>query len=218
MTYIYIDESGDLGFSKKGSSYFILSCVKVEGDKAHTELRRIPKKIRQRKLGKRHQKTPELKFSNSSKLIREQFLSRINKLDIEVYSLIVKKEFTQDKLKDKLAILYNYLMKILLEKPLKGMSGRQKINICLDKCMSNRQYENFEAYIKTEFLSRFGDIPSIRIFQESSHNSSCLQVIDFICGSFGYKYNTMKLKQGSGYYTNMIRDKIIMEKNDFFKK
>ncbi|MBU0536238.1 MAG: DUF3800 domain-containing protein [Nanoarchaeota archaeon] len=218
MTYIYIDESGDLGFSKQSSLYFVISCIKIDDDKSHIKLSRIPKRIRQRRLSKKHQKTPELKFTNSSKLIREQFLNRINKIDLEIYSLIIKKEYTQERLKDNLPVLYNYLIKILLEKPLRKISNKKILNICLDKCMSKKQCENFENYVKTEFLSTFNEIPQLNIIHESSQNNPCLQVIDFICGSFGYKYNTLRLKEGCEYYTDLIKDRIVLEKNDFFRK
>ena len=218
MAYLYLDESGDLGFGDGGSKYFIISCVKLDDEKSRNQIRRIPKKIRQRKLSKKHQKSPELKFTNSSKLIREQFLNRAAKLDIEIYSLVIQKEFTQNKLRDNLPVLYNYLLKILLEKPLNRLGKDGLLNICLDKCMSKSQCENFESYIKTEFLSIFKEIPQVKIVHESSQNNSCLQVIDFICGAFGYKYNTRNLKGDHDHYTNLIKDRIVLEKTDLFKK
>lgn len=81
MVHLYIDESGDLGFKKGCSDYFVISCIKVDDEETNKNLQRIPKKIRQRKLRKKAMKCPELKFSNSSVLIREQFLSRAAKLD-----------------------------------------------------------------------------------------------------------------------------------------
>ncbi len=95
MNYIYIDESGDLGFSEKGSEYFVMSAIVINDEGTHNQFRRIPKKIRQRKLKKSFKKQSELKFSNSSVLIREQFLTRAAKLPIKVYALIIKKEHTK---------------------------------------------------------------------------------------------------------------------------
>jgi hypothetical protein len=218
MVYLYIDESGDLGFTDGGSDYFIITCIKVDDDGTNKNLQRIPKKIRQRKLCKKDQKCPELKFSNSSVLIREQFLSRAAKLNIEVSSVIIKKEYTQEKLRNNLPILYNYLLKILLEKPLSRIGRNNSLTIFLDKCMSKTQVENFESYIKTEFLSIFQEIPNIEICHESSQNNEGIQVVDFICGAFGYKYNTAKLKNDCDYYTNIIQPRIIIEKADLFKR
>ena len=108
MSIIYIDESGDLGMNN-GSDYFIITAVKME-ENADVEYCRIPKKIRQRELKKKTKKIAELKFSNSSVLIRERFLKRIANINLDVYSLIIDKKLTQQKLKDNLPILYNYFL------------------------------------------------------------------------------------------------------------
>lgn len=95
MTYIYIDESGDLGFGKKGSKYFIVSCVVIDNEKTRIKFERIPKKIRQRTLKKKMKKQAELKFSNSSIRVRKEFLEKASKLDIKIYSVIIKKELAK---------------------------------------------------------------------------------------------------------------------------
>ncbi|MDP3026280.1 MAG: hypothetical protein Q8N63_01120, partial [Nanoarchaeota archaeon] len=91
------------------------------------------------------------------------------------------------------------------------------LNICLDRCMSISQRENFENYIKTEFFAIFQKIPKISISHESSIQNECLQVLDFICGAFGYKYNTARLDSNAEYYTDLIKNRIMAEKSDLFK-
>ncbi len=216
MSIIYVDESGDMGMSN-GSDYFLITAVKLE-DRDNIEYCRIPKKIRQKGLKKKTKKVAELKFSNSSVLIREMFLKRAANINIHIYSLIIDKKLTQPKLKDNLPILYNYLIKILLEKVLGDIDKQQKLKICLDKCMSPNQRINFENYLKTEFFSLFNVVPDVEIVHEISSNNQGLIVTDFICGAFGYKYNTAKLKDDFDYYTSIIKDKIMIEKNDLFKK
>ncbi len=61
MNYIYIDESGNLGFSKKGSKYFVISAIVINDEETQKKFKRIPKKIRQRKLKKSLKKQSELK-------------------------------------------------------------------------------------------------------------------------------------------------------------
>ena len=217
MYRIFIDESGDLGFSRRGSRYFVLTAVAIDDQETLKRFQRIPKKIRQRKLKKRLRKESELKFSNSSTVIREQFLRRASKLPIKVYAVIIKKEYTEKRLRDNLDILYNYLLKILLEKALAGM-GNRRLTICLDKCMSPKQRENFEQYIKTEFVYLFEKLPEVRITHEVSDNNPGLQVTDFICGAFGYKYNTTNLGEGSDQFTSIINHRIEIEKSDLFRE
>ncbi|MBU3912947.1 MAG: DUF3800 domain-containing protein [Nanoarchaeota archaeon] len=217
MSYLYIDESGDLGFSKKGSEYFIITCVKIDDEKTNLDFNRIPKRVRQRIFSKKHKGLSELKFSNSNDEIRLDFLKRASKLNIEIYTLIIKKELAYEELKNNLPTLYNYLIKIILESPLKRLKNNLHLEICLDRCMSSSQRENFQNYIKTEFLSIFQKLPKVDISHECSGQNNSLQVIDFICGAFGYKYNTSKLSEGSDRYVKVIKDKIIIEKDDLFK-
>jgi hypothetical protein len=218
MTFIYIDESGDLGMDCRESRYFIITAVKIGSEEANKEFLRISKRIRQRKLKKSLMRTSELKFSNSSVLIREMYLKRAANLEIEVYSLIIDKKFTSDQLKDSLPILYNYLIKVLFEKILPSIPLNNRLDILLDKCMSASQRENFEAYIHTEFFYLFKALPNVTIRHEISQNSSGLQVVDFICGAFGYKYNAGKLQTDSEHYTDIIKQRIKVEKNDLFRR
>lgn len=217
MTYLYIDESGDLGFGKNGSDYFILTCVKIDDIKVNEDFKRIPKKVRLRKLSKKLKEAAELKFSNSNNEVRVDFLKRASKLNLEIYSVIIKKEFTFKSLQINLPVFYNYLIKILLESPLSKLKNNDHLMICLDRCMSASQRENFENYIKTEFLSIFQKLPKVEVVHESSQQNSALQVADFVCGAFGYKYNVSKLSNVCDYYTNIIKSKIIIEKTDLFK-
>lgn len=213
MKHIYIDESGDLGHGPKGSKYFVV-CAIIVDDYDRIKIRRIPKTVRQKTLRQKFKKPKELKFSNSSPLIREQFLSRVNDCDVSVYSLIIRKKYTEEKLRRNLPILYNYLMKILLENVLTDVSSNSELRICLDKCMSKSQIENFETYVKTELLSKNFDFSKVSIVHKNSSCSNCLQVVDFICGAFGYKYNSKS--EDVSRYTEIIKTKIQLEKNDFF--
>ena len=155
MTYVYIDESGDLGMDCKKGEYFIISAVKINENKTNLDYNRIPLKIRKILFKKRDKRKNELKFFNTSDIIRTKFLKKANSLDIEIYSVIINKYAIYDRLKNNLPILYNYLIKILLEKVLISLNKNSDLIIFLDRCMSYSQRENFENYIKTEFLFLF---------------------------------------------------------------
>ena len=127
MTHLYIDESGDLGMGDTGSPYFILTCVKIDNDDVNFNFTRIPKKIRQTNLKKKMKETSELKFSNSSPLIRQQYLTRAKKLNIEIFSLIIEKKYTNKRLQNNLSVLYNYLIKILLEKVVEKLNRKDEL-------------------------------------------------------------------------------------------
>jgi hypothetical protein len=217
MTYVYIDESGDLGFDHGGTRFFIITALLAKDEKTNAQLLRISKKVRERSLTKQVMKTSELKFSNSSPLIRERFLSRMDKLDVDVFSLIIEKRFTDKRLQEKLPVLYNYLIKILLEKIFHNISLREKVIVCLDRSMSASQRMNFETYVSTALLDIFRVLPEVEIRHEDSSRNGGLQVVDFACGAFGYKYNTMHLSGDAMRYIDIFSTKIRFCRDDFFK-
>lgn len=213
---MYIDESGDLGLGKRGSKNFIITCVKISDDKTNDKFRRISKKIRQRKLKKRMKRSCELKFSNCDNTIRQRFLNHAVKLDLEVYTICIPKEYMNHDLRDNLPVLYNYLIKILLEKIVIDLDRSKQLHIILDKTMSRSQRDNFESYIKTQFFSVFQTLPDLIIEHKSSQLDEGLHVIDFICGAFGYKYNSGK--SDNTKYTEILGSKIKLEKTDLFRE
>ena len=70
--YIFLDESGDLGFSKKSQQYFVIAIL-ITKDKKPIE--NCIKRVRQRKLPKKYKRIPELKFRNSNRIIRKSVLN-----------------------------------------------------------------------------------------------------------------------------------------------
>ena len=218
MTKIFIDESGDLGFSAFSSEYFLVVAVRVHDEKTSLAYCRIMKKIRVKLLKKKLKETPELKFSNSSDLVRKAVLLKVAELDVSIYALIIKKEYTKKDLKENIRILYNYLIKILLESVIKEVNQKEELFIFLDKCMPYSKIENFGDYIKTEFYSLYSSLPKLEINHDNSLQNGGLQVTDFICGAFGYKYNKKKLSDGCDEYTRIIQKRIVSERSDFFKK
>lgn len=217
MAFIYIDESGDLG-RNTNCEYFIMAAVKTEKEQVVLALGRIPRKIRARKLKKKVKKAPELKFSNTADQIRAAFLKAASKLDIDIFCIVLKKSSLSERLHNDPQTLYSYLAKQLLEEAFTSIDRNQKLLVCIDRCMSAQQIELFEQYIKTEFLMLFREIPDVRIIHEDSKGNPALQVVDFICGAFGYKYNIKKLGIGCDRFTGIIRDKLRVEKECLKKK
>lgn len=196
MAYIYLDESGDLGMGCKGSRYFIITAVKIPDDSTNNAFKRIPKRIRQSETGKKIKKTPELKFSNSSGLLRKKYLAKVLMLNVEIYSLALDKNCAPMNLSKNLPLIYARMTQHLLA----SANAEPHTTIILDKCMQAKQRTAFENYLK-EGLRCFS------ISHESSMLNKGLQVTDFICGAFGEKYNRRR-----PHYAELLRDKILLDK------
>jgi hypothetical protein len=88
MTYIYIDESGDLGTKETSSKYFIITAIKVEDSK---KLDKIIKKTR-RNFKKKMLTSNEIKGGNLPYDLKIKILKKLNKMDYEVFIIVLNKE------------------------------------------------------------------------------------------------------------------------------
>lgn len=87
---VFVDESGDVGFSARSSKHLTLVAVATEAPLA---LERIPKKIRRTLLMKRQCQVPELKFHASSPRVRRAFLEMVrHSVGVRAVSIVVKKK------------------------------------------------------------------------------------------------------------------------------
>lgn len=209
MVHIYIDESGDLGMACRESRHFIITAVRINDERNNLLLKRIPKKVRQKLLKKKMKALPELKFSNTPDKVREKYLKMASEIDIGVYAIILDKAMISRTGKNDL--VYRNLTKLVLDKALHGLGENASLIITLDKCMTARQREELRYGLRQELNHIFSKTANAEISHEDSKENSALQVIDFICGAFGYKYNTSKEGVNSNRYTSIICKRIKFE-------
>ena len=53
---------------------------------------------------------------------------------------------------------------------------------------------------------------------KDSQQDPGIQITDFVCGAFGYKYNTRKLGTDASHYVNLFKERITLEQTDVFKE
>ncbi len=88
MSYIYIDESGDLGTKKASSKYFVMAAIKVEDSK---KLEKIIKKTR-RDFKKKMLTSNEVKGGNLPYELKIKILEKLKNIDYEVFIIVFDKE------------------------------------------------------------------------------------------------------------------------------
>lgn len=194
--YVYIDESGDLG--KYGSRYFTISAIAVSDPLI---LKRIIKKVRERKLKKKIKQLPELKANNSDRLTKEFILNKVGKIDCSIFAVVVEKKDIIDDLYNIKNRLYNYVCGILMERV---HFPKYKITMVIDKKHTNTlMRDDFNNYIKNKIMTKNKDL-KIDISHKESHALNELQVIDFVAWSINRKFNS-----NDDYYYKLIEHKII---------
>ena len=194
---IYIDESGDLG--SNGSKFFLIALV-ITND--NLPLKRISKKIRNRKLNKKMKNTPEIKANKSTEEIKKFALSKLAELDIGIYCTVLDKKNmyinpTITKNQEYIDLIVRTLGRIPL--------NENNLEIILDKSLSKKERKNLNEKLEKE-VKQYKSFANIDIFHIDSRTSGELQAIDFIPWAILRKY-----EQKETCYYNLIKSKIISE-------
>jgi len=209
MKYIFLDESGELGFKSASSKYFVITLLSCDEEEIYS-IRRIIKRVREKIIKKKLKKYPELKGNNSTDKIREEILNRFARTNSEIFVIILEKSKVLEYLKDKKNKLYNYISNLILNE-----CSLDNSHVCLvvDKSKTNRSLrEDFDNYIRRS-LSNKNKLCNLTIKHENSQKEGCLQVLDFVSWAIfrNYEYKDSRFIQ-------IIKDKIVIKKELFEDK
>ena len=212
MAYIFLDESGDLGFDfskKKTSKFFVISCLFLE-EKGPVE--KIVKKIFSgftKKEVKIHSGT--LHAYKEKPFIRQKVLGTLSGKKVAVISIYLNKLKVYTRLHDEKHVLYNYVTNILLDRictkkiipknsPIKLIASRRETNKFLN--------QNFCNYLNSQVSGNHKLKIAIEI--KTPQEEKCLQIVDFVCWSL-----FRKREHGDESYANLIK-KIVIEESSLF--
>ncbi|MEK6960808.1 MAG: DUF3800 domain-containing protein, partial [Nanoarchaeota archaeon] len=178
-TFMFIDESGDLG--KLGPRYFIIAALCTTDPKP---IFNAMKRIREMRLKKRLRVLSELKANNSDDNVRFAVLDRLMRCQCEFHILKVDKTQVRGYLFGNKNKLYNYLAGILFEH---AQGSNSKIHLIIDK----KDRKSVLREDLSNYLSTFKSKISLEVDVEhiESHNNAGLQAVDFIAWSAHRKFN-----------------------------
>ncbi len=204
MKYIFLDESGDLGFSPKSSKYLTITLIVCDVFE-EPAISRIVKKARQKILKKKLRQSPEIKWNNSEDYIKKKILKDLSKRKLEIFTIILNKSKVYEYLKQEKHKLYNYLCKLIISE---CSLNDNKIELVVDRSKGKRALrDDFDNYIRKIILS---EECNIKIVHADSKKKGGLQVLDFVSGAIFNKY---EYKNDTFY--NIIEDKISIERELF---
>ncbi len=209
MMYIYLDESGDLGFRQGGTKYFTIAFVIMENP---IYFKRRVKKV---KVKYDIPRDVELKGSSTSESIKKDLLNRFAKLDIEIHAITVRKKNVEPKLQRDTNIFYNYMVGLSLVERILQEPPNSEVIINIDKrIISITSGAKFDEYLrlKTWYERERQDI-ELKIYHIDSQKSHAIQGIDIICNSIFRKYNSNNYK-----LFNIIQGKVKSDRRLFFGK
>jgi len=209
--YIFLDESGDLGFksSKTSSKHFVISILFIKNKKP---LEKIAKKVHSmlRKKVKRLS-GGVLHCYKEKPVTRKRLLQYVSKQDCRIMTIWLNKSKVYTKLKNEKHVLYNYVVNILLDRIMtrKYLSSRKPIVLVASKRETSKFLNaNFKEYLESQIKQNHGAEFSVEIKTPSEEKS--LQVIDFIAWSMFRRYE----KKDSEYF-NIFKQKVVEERGLF---
>lgn len=207
MLYLYLDESGDLGFdfvTKNPSKFFVVTILVVQGQDNNRQIINGVRKTIQRKLnppGKRKRLVQELKGTGTILEIKKYFYNQLKDINFKIYTIILNKKRVYKDLAGKKNRLYNYVTRLILEK-IPFEDATVKVDLIIDKSKGKSEISNFNSYIQYNLEARISPLVSLYINHIDSCENGCLQAVDmFSYGIFeGYErrkwdwFNTFKEK------------------------
>ena len=207
MTYIYIDESGDLGFdfSKPGTSrHFIITFLIVSNKRNVSSLVKkvflsLPAATKRKNSGvlhAHHEKSTTIKL----------LLNGLKEKNVKITTIHLDKS--------KLSIvhnsneLYNNMVITLLEKLCseKIIEKNEKVSLIASRRYTSKSLnEHFSKYIISE-------IPcfEINVSIVKPSDDKCLQAVDFVSWAFGQKYERKNCT-----YVSILKNNVLYEHNIF---
>ena len=195
MSYIYIDESGDLGTKKASSRYFVMAAIKVEDSK---KLEKIIKKTR-RDFKKKMLTSNEVKGGNLPYELKIKILEKLKNIDYEVFIIIFDKE-------NRFKIGYGDNKKaydILASRLAKLINIDKPTFIFIDKSKNKQEeIDNFNEL----FLNNLNNIKKqpIKIEHADSMHYKGLQMADLISWSTFQNFENDNPK-----FLDMIKNKVV---------
>lgn len=212
MAYIFLDESGDLGFdfTKKGTSkFFIITILFTEDAKGKIE--KVVKKTHSELAKKYKRRVGTLHAVLEKPVTRTRLLKRMTEKDFGVMAIYLNKKKVHTHLQDEKQVLYNYVTNILLDRiySKKILSPDFVIELIASRRETNKFLnENFKDYLSRQIKNNHKG--TLKIIVKTPAEEKCLQAVDFLSWAIFRKY-----ERGDDSYYRIFKKRII-EENPLF--
>lgn len=180
MWYLYVDESGDLGFdfsSKKPSNYFTICVLLIRRSEHNKAIISAVNKTIRRKLSVRD--CAELKGTRTSLAVKQYFYRQAQDIPFEIFALTLNKRRVYKELQDAKDRLYNFIARLVLER-VPFVEATTRIELTMDRCKSTDEIANFNQYIIRQVQGRIDPRIPLHIAHRSSHEHRALQAVDLL--------------------------------------
>lgn len=214
--YLYLDESGDLGFNfenKRSSKFFVITLLKVDEAKSIKFIAKAISKTFERKINRKKKSTrvkTELKGSGTTLQVKKYFLNYLDKHipEFVLYSIILDKflflkhaHYPIKEMKDR---IYNQMTHQLLEKI--DFSAVNHANLIIDRSKNALGIKEFNNYLYANLSLCLNLGTKLYISHESSEENKGIQAVDMFCHGISRKYE----QEDENWYA-LFKNKIAIE-------
>ncbi|MDH4161855.1 MAG: DUF3800 domain-containing protein [Nitrospirota bacterium] len=207
MSYIFMDESGDLGFdfAKKGTSQYFIITFLFSSNKRGIE--KCVKKVHAG-LCKRYRAIGELHAYKEEPITRKRLLSLLAGKDCGIMAIVLNKKKVYANLQDEKPVLYNYVTNILLDRIFskKLLVTSEPIEIIASRKETSKFLNlNFKSYLQSQLAKNHN--VSVKISIKTPAEEKALQAVDFASWAIFRKYES----RDEEYY-KIIKRRVVEEK------
>jgi hypothetical protein len=105
--HVFVDESGDLGFTENATKFFIVAYLACESPhKLRVGMKRVLRRLHQR--NEYSLARNELKFSRMDRFCRKYVLNKIAECDVKLGVIVLEKSLVNSELRKKQVTLYSW--------------------------------------------------------------------------------------------------------------
>ena len=178
---VYLDESGDLGFSPSSSRHLVVAGV---ASAESFRFRRLVRETR-RRFGSEARRWSELKFNRSSNNLRVHLLKGIANTDSLIVWTGIAKQGSQDKFRSRKEELVRGMFAEVASEVSRRLRSR-RMDLVVDRRTNKaREKKEFDSVLKAAVFAKHAGYfpPMVRVRHVDSFNSYGLQLADHIAGA-----------------------------------
>lgn len=212
MWYLYLDESGDLGFdfvNRKPSKFFTVTILALSSKGANRHLIHAVKKTLKRKINRKKNKrriVQEIKATSTTFEIKKYFYEQVKDLKWGIYTITLNKRRLFENLAKEKPRVYNFIARKVLDEIPFEKSGGTRIELIIDKSKGSLGIVEFNSYIESQLKARIDPRTPLNIYHRDSQEVLGLQAVDLFCWGLFQKYERNKEE-----WYSLFKDRVIFD-------
>ena len=216
MWYLYLDESGDLGFdfvNKKPSKFFTISILAVSSIEENRKIIRAVKVTLRRKLNppkKRKRIVHELKGSGTTLDVKKYLFHQLKDVKFGIYSITLNKKRVFERLTKEKSRVYNYIARKVFDKIPFEKNRHERVQLIIDRSKSKYEIQEFNSYIRRQLEGRLNPQTPLDMYHWKSHQNFGLQAADMFSWGIFQKYERNRTDWYETFRKKLLFDELFL--------